>query len=250
MLHTASVSHIGDRPVNEDSCAVCPLDDGALLCLADGLGGHGRGDEASQTAVGCAGALITQPAQAGEAPPLPDALLQSIFEAAQTALHARQQQEGCPGAMKTTLNLALVQADTLYWGHVGDSRTYVFRKNRVLCRTRDHSVPQALVASGELREKDIRRHPDRNRLLRVLDGGEEPPRFELKDPLALDAGDALLLCSDGFWENITEREMQKALKKARGDVRLWLQSMDAVVQRRGSRHGGMDNNTAVAAILE
>lgn len=70
--------------------------------------------------------------------------------------------------MKTTMVLLLISGNRAYWGHIGDSRLYYFKKNKMITRTLDHSVPQMLVNTGEIKEKDIRGHEDRSRLLRVV----------------------------------------------------------------------------------
>ena len=115
--------------------------------------------------------------------------------------------------MKTTVVMLCVSGNNAYWTHVGDSRLYFFRKGKLVLHTKDHSIPQMLVAAGEIKEKNIRRHPDRNKLLRVMGTDWEEPQYAVSDPIELQEGDAFLLCSDGFWENIVEKQMQKCLKK-------------------------------------
>lgn len=249
MIQFAMISGIGDRLINEDDCQIYlkETEEGQaayLLAVADGLGGHGRGDEASKLAVEMAGSIFRQEKGSGEE------LLPLIFESANRALFQRQKEERCQEAMKTTLNLVMIEEDRATIAHIGDSRTYVFREGKFLRRTRDHSVPQALVASGELRERKIRHHPDRNRVLRVL-GVKDPrgSRYEVEETLQMQSGDALLVCTDGFWEWILERQMEKTLKKSRGDVREWLERMNRLVQKKGSGHH-MDNHSAIAAIYQ
>lgn len=245
MLQCAVISNLGNRAVNEDSCRVFDKgEDNRLLLVADGLGGHGRGDEASRTAMRVAADIITETSLTGID------MIKGIFERSQRCLLARQIQEQCPGSMRTTLCMALAEKDKLIVAHIGDSRVYVFRDGKELLRTKDHSVPQMLVASGEIKEKDIRHHPDRNRLLRVLGTAETTElRYEIEKPLDLQRGDAVLLCSDGFWEYITEREMRRTLKKSKGEVQEWLSMMNDIVQKRG-KNQDMDNNTAIAAIAK
>lgn len=240
-LEFAAVSNLGDRPVNEDFYGSQQREpDGWLFALADGLGGHGKGDEASRLAVSAAMELYGG-ADHGEKT---GDLLSRLFDGGQEQLFRRQLEQHCPGSMKTTLNLALVQGERLLLGHVGDTRTYLFRDGAQLLRTRDHSVPQMLVLTGEIRENAIRHHPDRNRLLRVMGAEWDTPKYELEEEIALLPGDALLMCTDGFWEWITEREMLRALKKA-DSVQDWVALMDGRVQRNG-RRAKMDNNTALA----
>ena len=101
-----------------------------------------------------------------------------------------------------------------------------------------------LVLAHEIREKDIREHPDRNKLLRVLGISGDTPGFELSELQELRKIQAFLLCSDGFWEYILEKEMCALLKKS-SSVEEWLQLMQETVEGRG-RGKEMDNYSAVA----
>lgn len=241
-MHYCTITNQGTRPVNEDSVGV--IEHGDLICfvLADGLGGHGKGEVASQLAVCAFDAVFSAP----EGKPLPE-LLSDAFLRAQADILREQQRAGAPSQMKTTAVALVVQNGQSAWGHIGDSRLYAFARDKVKNRTLDHSVPQMLVLSGEIREKAIRGHPDRNRLLRVLGVAGEPPRFELSELHRIDQFQAFLLCSDGFWELITEKEMGKLLKKSRSPEE-WLEQMRTVVENQG--HGtDMDNYSAIAIIL-
>ena len=111
-------------------------------------------------------------------------------------------------------------------------------------RTLDHSIPQMLVASKEIKESDIRNHPDRSMLVKVMGIEWEKPLFELMKPIPLRKCQAFLLCSDGFWELINEDEMCKCLEKA-VNVDHWLQMMNDIVQSNGI-NVNMDNNSAIA----
>ena len=114
----------------------------------------------------------------------------------------------------------------MQWGHVGDSRLYYFKNGRIVKRTLDHSVPQMLVAAGEIDEKEIRHHPDRNRLVRVMGMEWDEPKYQVSEPMPEEPGQAFLLCSDGFWENIEEEQIiefvladqiEKLIQLGRGD---------------------------------
>jgi serine/threonine protein phosphatase PrpC len=133
-------------------------------------------------------------------------------------------------------------------GHIGDSRLYHFSHGRLKGRTLDHSVPQMLVATGEIREKDIRHHEDRNRLIRVMGIEWASPRYELGTAVKVSAGDAFLLCSDGFWEWIEEKEMQKLLKKSSTPV-AWLEAMQEVTECH-SAGTNRDNYSAIAVFIK
>lgn len=234
------ISNPGSREINEDSAAVFKKGDSALFVLADGLGGHGRGEVASAMFTEAAGELF-------EAEPEAEDLIGRIFEEGQRRILTRQEEEHARNELKTTGVVLLVRKGSFQWGHVGDSRLYHFRNGKLQRRTLDHSVPQMLVNAGELRESKIRNHPDRNRLLRVLGTEWESPAYLISEPETVKSGDAFLLCSDGFWELIVEKEMQKLLQRS-STAEEWLEAMDGIVQKRGMKKD-MDNNTAIALRL-
>jgi serine/threonine protein phosphatase PrpC len=130
---------------------------------------------------------------------------------------------------------------------VGDSRLYRFVNRKNVSRTLDHSVPQMLVLTGEIKEKDIRGHEDRNRLTRVMGMEWSGPKYELGGGMPLTGNETYLLCSDGFWEWITEREMERLLKES-DDPETWIEKMEAEIVKNG-RNAHMDNYSAIAVYV-
>lgn len=225
----------GDRQPNEDfAAAECS---GGRYCftVADGLGGHGRGEVASKLVCEAALRCFKEHEQCS---------VETMFEAAQEELLAKQRSENAVDAMKTTLNVLVVGEDGICGGHVGDTRSYYFKKSKLVSRTKDHSVPQMMVSMGEIRERDIRHHVDRNRLLRVMGIEWSKPQYVLSKEVKPGHGQAFLLCTDGFWEYIEDKDMEKCLKKA-ADVQGWLDAMNTVVRQNG-KDRDMDNYTALA----
>lgn len=230
------------RPVNEDYIGHATDQNRILFALADGLGGHGKGDEASKLAVETSIEVFNQ---GGELP----GLLETMFQQAQDNVMHRQEETHSSSAMKTTLSLLLLEGDNAWYGHIGDSRIYFFNNRRYDFRTLDHSVPQMLVASGQIKDKDIRGHEDRNRLLRVIGIEWNEPRYDVvQECRKILCNDALLLCSDGFWELVTERQMQTALANA-ASAQEWLQQMEHCVLSAG-KNKHMDNYSAIAIIAK
>ncbi|WP_295583881.1 protein phosphatase 2C domain-containing protein [uncultured Lamprocystis sp.] len=235
-LVTATLSHPGGRALNEDAAGHA---DGCWV-LADGLGGHGGGEVAAQIAVDT---LLAAAAQG----PLtdPEALAQALL-AADVAIHTRQEADPRLERMRTTVVVLASDGCAALWAHVGDSRLYHFRDGRIRFQTADHSVPQALVKAGEITAAEVRFHEDRNRLLRTLGNDKDlrPTLAETLLPLA--TGDAFLLCTDGWWEYVTEPEMEVALAKSASPAQ-WLQTMATGLLRRAPMDH--DNFTAIALFV-
>jgi serine/threonine protein phosphatase PrpC len=239
MIEYAVFTDVGEKEKNEDAVKVFinPSLSTYGFVLADGLGGHGNGEIASNFAVECAGAAIENTdGFSGE-------FIDQCFGLTQDLLMEEKERSGLH-SIKTTMVLLLITKDFARWGHIGDSRLYLFRNGKVMRRTFDHSVPQMLAASGQIRERDIRRHPDRNVLLRALGSEWDSPMHEVDERgLRIRKGDAFLLCSDGFWEWIEEKSILRILKKAL-TAHEALQEMTAEVTANGAGRG-MDNLSAI-----
>lgn len=227
----------GGRAVNEDFLLVSEKKSRAIAAVADGLGGHGMGDVASKLV--CETAEACFDAQTDNA-----GLTEIIFQSCQEALFARQKELKVNGKMRTTLNILLADENSICWSHIGDSRTYYFKDKNLVKRTFDHSVPQMLAAAGQISESEIRFHEDRNRLLKVLGVEGQKPAFEIESPLKNEGNQQFLLCSDGFWELISEEQILLCLDEAE-EPKLWLDNMVELVTRN-SKGRSTDNITAVA----
>ena len=145
--------------------------------------------------------------------------------------------------MRTTLVMLISDGHVARWLHSGDSRLYRFRAGSIVDRTLDHSVPQTLVEAGRITAADIRHHPDRNRLLKSLGGAAAELGVPSPD-VDVESGDAFLLASDGFWELVTEPEMEAELVRANGAAE-WLHGMQLRLTERLAA-GEADNYSAIA----
>lgn len=235
------LSKPGEREYNEDYAGTERNGDVFCFVLADGLGGHGGGDEASRLV---AEYILNDFKEHGE---VSEEYLKKCFEESQKILLEEQERQNRVMEMKTTLVILLVDGYSIQWGHIGDSRLYYFKDKKLKQHTLDHSVPQMLMAAGEIKEKDIRFHPDRNRLLRVMGTEWNSPKYKLEELLKRQGKEVFLLCSDGFWEWINEKSMQAALRKAKSPGE-WLERMEKEILKNGTGKG-MDNYSAIAVFL-
>lgn len=227
----------GDRNRNEDNVRMASRGGEFFFALADGLGGHGKGDEASRIATEQACNVFRQMEPH-------TACLETAFDSAQRRLLAEKAQKGLFSAMKTTMVLLYLDKAKAEWAHVGDSRLYAFREGRIQVRTRDHSVPQMLVLNGEIEESEIRHHPDRSCVLRALGGESDNCNCDVSAAFDLQGNCCFLLCTDGFWELIEEHDMERTLKDAASPAQ-WLDDMEQIVLKNGT-NVNMDNYSAIA----
>jgi serine/threonine protein phosphatase PrpC len=233
----ASISKIGDRAVNEDCVGIAQNGSAFLFLLADGLGGHGSGERASRLVVDEAAKLFGGDWEG----------IGHCFLYCHEKLAAEQRSRGVRDGMKTTLTCLEITGGVARWGHVGDSRVYRFVNRKIVSRTLDHSVPQMLALAGEIKEKDIRGHEDRSSLLRALGTDRSVPKHELGGDVSLNRNETYLLCSDGFWEWITERHMERLMRHS-PDPETWIGKMEAEVIKNG-KHADMDNYSAIAVYI-
>jgi serine/threonine protein phosphatase PrpC len=239
---TEAVSRIGGREINEDSYGFLEMNHNACWIVADGLGGHRGGENASRIAVEAALASFRA------TPEFSAAALQHHLDAAQQAILQAQKKQPSFSTMRTTIVMLLTDSQRALWAHVGDSRLYCLENGRIVFCTKDHSVVQAMVNAGELQASQIRHHEDRNRLLRCLGNSEADFRPTiLFEPRTLQGGEAFLLCSDGFWEGVTEPEIEIDFAKAEG-TREWLALMESRLLERTTEDS--DNYTAIAVRVD
>jgi len=199
----------GGRATNQDRVLVSERDNAVLLVLADGLGGHAGGAMAAEIL-----ARTAQHAFEAVRQPLitkPSAFLALAVMQAYKAIVAYGEQQDPPISPRTTCVLCLIQNGYAYWAHVGDSRLYHYRNNQVLSRTLDHTMIEQMHIDGVLSEEEMKRHPDKARLLKAV-GGPRPPSITLGEETVLAPGDRLLLCTDGVWEALTGDELSGYLR--------------------------------------
>jgi serine/threonine protein phosphatase PrpC len=230
----------GTRRTNQDRVGICHTDGAVLLVVCDGMGGHCRGDIASQFVLD----HLSRAFRAAATPRLKDPVvfLARAIAASHDALWAHARAKGMPEVPRTTIVAAIVQDERACWAHVGDSRLYLIRAGAVAMATRDHSHVQALLERGEISAEQAADHPDRNKIYNCV-GQETPPQIEFQRPVKLRAGDVLLLSSDGFWGAAPMRPMLDLLGCCEIDAALTL--MMNAAELAGGSHC---DNVSVAAL--
>jgi serine/threonine protein phosphatase PrpC/predicted RNA-binding Zn-ribbon protein involved in translation (DUF1610 family) len=238
---------------NEDSIGVLTLTIGvdsrmapvALLVVADGMGGHSSGQEASRLVVRTLTDYVLRhlalPFLAGDVAgdDADDALKGLLFEGARTANAALCQANADQGVDSgCTLVAALVVGETAYLVNVGDSRAYALVGEELLRVTVDHSLVEQLIAGGIISPEERYTHPQRNKIYKSLgdDSALQPDTFVQK----LQPGTRLLLCCDGVWEMVRDDELTNLLTEAPDPQ----QAAEALVAR-ANENGGEDNISVI-----
>ncbi len=242
-LDIFAISRRGGRSHNEDYCGYVKGPSGCFVCLADGLGGHIGGQTASRIAVTAA-----LSSAASDIAPTPEVALAHAIEAAQSQLLDRQREAPQLKHMRTTITAMMIApSGDISYAHVGDSRIYIFRDDQIYRRTLDHSLPQVMVNTGNLKENEIRFNENRNHLLQSL-GDATAFKLDYGDKMKVKNGDAILLCSDGFWEYILEEDMQRLLSRTTKAKR-WVSNMEDVLLEKALNDKN-DNYSALAVLIK
>lgn len=141
--------------------------------------------------------------------------------------------------MGATVTAALVMDGQAFIANVGDSRTYLLRDGKLQRVTRDHSLVARLVEAGQIEPDEVYDHPSRNLIYRSLGAGHAEVDVDIFD-VRMQAGDALLLCSDGLWEMVRDPQLQKIIAES-DDV----DTICETLIKAANDNGGEDNITAV-----
>ncbi len=213
-----------------------------LFVVADGMGGHANGQDASRLAIQTITNYIL-PILLHNSELNGDGLKELLREGVQKAnqaVHKHNMEQRAD--MGTTMTAALVVDTTAYVANVGDSRTYLYREGVGLSKiTQDHSVVASLVDAGIIKPDDIYTHPKRNQIYRSL--GEKPIVEVDAFKQDLFKGDKLLLCSDGLWDMVRDPQIASLLQHPVADLG---KTGDALID--AALNGGGDDNVSVIVV--
>jgi serine/threonine protein phosphatase PrpC len=232
------------RESNEDSALSFQPEDqqvmeskGVLFVVADGLGGHTRGEVASQLAVNTIRDVYYQQ-QSGD----PVASLRLAIEQANARIYheslAMSPALEADQMMGSTCVAAVILGDTVYVANVGDSRAYLVRNGQAHQISLDHSVVAQQLREGQITKEQAKDHPDRHKIYRCL--GSETVEVDTFSE-QVQPGDLLLLCTDGLTELVPEEEMTSIVQQHEPQ-----ESVQRLIGR-ANELGGRDNITAVVA---
>lgn len=240
-LHTAYRSETGRRARNEDSCGYWTSDSGCCWVVSDGAGGHGSGDKASQLVV------ATTLEGFAQEPEVSKERVVGLLEDAHHAVISAKRANPGGDDMHATAAIVLIDAAQAMaiWGHVGDTRIYLFRRRKIVHQTRDHSLVQSMVDAGYATFDMIRGHPQRSLLTAAIGNAGDLAVSVSGKLTAIEEGDTFLICSDGWWEYVPEGEMETLLARFES-VTEWLDTMAELVAQRAGEYS--DNYTAVAVL--
>ncbi|HYM06474.1 MAG TPA: Stp1/IreP family PP2C-type Ser/Thr phosphatase [Terriglobales bacterium] len=239
-VELASLSDVGcQRENNEDRYSYWEPDNdpqfpqkGRLAIVADGMGGYEGGQEASRIAVEAIEEVYAN-AVAGE----PRSWLLEGFQAAHHRIQEYAEKYPDLHGMGTTCTAMALLDHQLYFAHVGDSRLYLVRGSSISRLTHDHSYVSRLVENGVLRAEEAESHPQRHILTAALGAGSTITPDSPAQPLSLESGDVLVLCTDGLWGLLTEEEIKSSVAgKTAAEI------CDHLVDT-AKRRGGPDNIT-------
>lgn len=222
----------------------CYTREAALFALADGLGGHPRGEVAAQLALQTVASLFQQEARPRTRDPQ-EFLRRSIFRAHEQ-IQRYASEHKLSNSPRTTIVACVVQNGAAYWAHVGDSRLYFIRNGALLTRTRDHShLEHQIPRNGAAAELALLQPdgPTRNVLFTCL-GSTQLPMIEVGVPQPLRRGDIVLLCSDGLWGQIPESVLVRQFAQ-----HVLSEAVPEVVEM-ALRQGGSDSDNVTALGME
>lgn len=238
-FETAKISLQGNRGNNQDRCAIYSANNTYFLVLADGLGGHPKGEVAAQILLNICQQMFSRTLKPIQAP---EQFMHACIQQAHQAILDYGNRQRPKIAPRSTAVLAIVQNGLCYWSHVGDSRFYLIRGKEVIAQTRDHSLAELInnLPEAEITNPEV---VNKNSITRCLGGDATPPMPTLGSATHLDPGDYLLLCSDGLWAQLESEEIKQAFS-GKKSLRVELIALAEQAERNATPRS--DNVSALA----
>lgn len=238
---TAQASLQGNRKTNQDRHLILEAPDSILLALADGMGGHPRGEMAAQILMDTSRKVFLTSRK-----PIanPRVFLSGLMDLTHHQILEYGRRQTPLIEPRTTGVLCLIQENNAYWAHIGDSRLYIMRDGVIALRTEDHSYVEHLRQQGIISAAQVHTHRFRNYVTRCLGGLNNQPVAELSGPFLLERGDTILLCTDGFWGGLPERPIVEVLFRKNQPLRAAINLLSG--QAESNNRPESDNVTVIA----
>jgi len=235
------LSKIGGRSENQDFYGSTNTQYGELIIVCDGMGGHNGGRHAAEKAV-----KIILDEVSNSTDEYPAAALKTAIENANAAIwHEGSTNRELKGMGSTVVALLLTKENAICC-HVGDSRIYQFRADKILFRTVDHSFVFEMVQAGLLTEEQARLSEKSNIITRAL-GIQPTVDVEITDNLTYNKGDRFLLCTDGICGALSETELVQ-IAAQNSDIKTITVELVEKIDRIGFENGGRHDNLTAALI--
>ena len=222
------------RTHNEDSVTILKnASNEYLMIVCDGMGGHRKGEVASSMAITALGSRFNKISSIGSKLDAVNWLNDSVSEINKSILEYATNNPDSVG-MGTTIVVALLTHDYLIFGNIGDSSGFVMKKGQLHKVTKDHTLVNLLVQAGNLTPEEAKFHPKRNVLMKAL-GAANTVELDIFDvDMTIDA---ILLCSDGLTNMLTNEQIEKVLN----DSELEIAEKVSKLIRKCNARGGTDN---------
>ena len=225
------------RTIDEDSILAADLSFGVnsksskflLLAVADGMGGHAKGEEASKIALNAIARTVIP--ELFNDTPFTELLEKGIQNANQDILDYTAKYPESSG-MGTTSVCAVVKGNEVHLANVGDSRAYVVSDDEIRGVTKDHSYVQALVDEGKITQAEAREHPKKNIITKAV--GISPSVEADKSILTLGSDESLLLCCDGVIAHLPDEDIHKIINDSPDPQSACQKIVDTANERGGS----------------
>ncbi|MBF8436809.1 Stp1/IreP family PP2C-type Ser/Thr phosphatase [Halanaerobiaceae bacterium Z-7014] len=225
------------RDKNEDSYLV-RLNQNNILAVADGMGGHKGGEVASSTAIEMLDEINF------DCNDEYNQYFQNIFSGINNRIIDKGLDDPTLKGMGTTLSVCLICNDKLYYGHVGDSRIYLYRNENLSKLSTDHSYVNQLVTKGKISKEEAFNHPKRNILTQAI--GLERNLDLDTGMVELNSGDYILICSDGLSDMVREKEIELIISNLYPEV----DEINDKLLTDALAAGGSDNITFISCLIK
>ena len=230
------------RSHNEDSVTILKnAKDEYLLVVADGMGGHRKGEVASSIAVTHMGTRFKELSTIGNKLDAVNWLNDNVSEINKEILEYAKTHDDSTG-MGTTIVVAILTKEYLIFGNIGDSSGYVLKNEKLHKVTKDHTLVNLLIDAGNLKENDAKNHPKKNVLMKAL-GVSDKTELDIFD---VDMSfDGIMLCSDGLTSMLADEHIEKVLN----DDSLLIEDKVGKLIMKCNIRGGTDN-ISIALLLK